>query len=530
MLSTILNLQFMKMTFIISGMICLLSLSTLSAQTDHGSCGTVGELQEAFIPDLQRNIRLATTNPINLRSIQYVPIKFHIISETDGTNGVKEARVLDQLDALNEDFADLEIQFYLKDCSFNYINNSTVFENHEATIGTIMKANRDPAAINIFIPETADRNGNDLGRTLGYYLKTAFTSVGVFDSDWIVVRKSEISGGSITLTHELGHFFTLAHPHRGWDSEPYDAQVHGNPVQANSPSGIPTELQDGSNCDTAGDLLCDTPPDYNFGLNWRDCNYDGGALDPKGTVVNPEEKLYMGYFNFCTSDDYFFSNMQKAAMVASLNGGDRSYIRNGWTPGSDRITQNTTLEFPINDERLAFFNDIQFSWAPVPGANKYLLEVSRFSNYMEGSSTFSFIVNGNTKVIDGLEADRKYFWRVRPFNCLDTGTPFTNSGSFRTGTVTKVEEPEFIETWTVGPNPARVQSTILLSISSSEIFEGQISWYGMDGRRIQTGSSQRFINGTNRIRVSTEELAAGIYLLALETSTGRLTKRIALLP
>lgn len=521
----------MKKTFIILGMICLLSTSAIYAQHEQSGCGTVGELQEAFIPDLQRNIRWAESNPITFRSTQYIPIKFHIIRESDGSNGATEARVLDQLAAINEDFADLDIQFYLKDCSFNYIDNTTVYENHDATTGTIMKVNRDNAAINVFIPETAERSSsNSTGRILGYYLKIAITNTGVFESDWVVVRKSEISKSSITLTHELGHFLSLAHPHRGWDADPYEEDVHGNPAPIRAPNGTFTELQDGSNCDSTGDLLCDTPPDYNFGISWTNCEYDGNVQDPNGDIVNPEEKLYMGYFSFCDSEDYFFSNMQKAAMVASLNSDERDYIRNGWTPGSQAITTNTTLEFPVNDEKLPYYNDIPLSWTPVPGANKYLLEISRFSNFMEGDNTFSLIVNSNSKVMSGLEANRKYFWRVRPFNCYDTKMEFTSSATFITGTVTKVDEPEFVEGWTVGPNPVRANASIQVEINSTEVFEGQINWYSLDGRRISTGAGRHFTNGTNRISLSTGDLSAGVYVLALETAEGRLTKRIAVLP
>lgn len=520
----------MKKTSIILGMVCLFSIFDLDAQNQTGGCGTIGELQEAFIPALERNIRWAENNPITLRSTQYIPIKFHIISKTDGSSGIKESRVLDQLAALNEDFADLDIQFYLKDCSFNYINNTTVYEDHDATIGTIMKVNRDNNAINVFIPKTADRSNNNDTRTLGYYLKIAITNTGVFESDWLVVGKGEISQSSITLTHEMGHYFTLAHPHRGWDSEPYEEEVHGNPAPVRAPNGTFTELQDGSNCSTAGDLLCDTPPDYNFINYWSSCNYEGGILDPNNDPVDPQEKLYMGYFNGCNSEDYFFSDMQKAAMVASLSSEDRNYIRSGWTPGSQDITVNATLEFPVNDEQLPYYNDVPLSWSAVPGANKYLLEVSLFSNFMEGDNTQTMIVNSNSKVIEGLTANRKYYWHVRPFNCYDTGMDFTNSGTFITGSVTKVEEPEFVEGWTVGPNPVHANSSIQVEINSTEVFEGQISWYSMDGRRITTEAGRRFTNGTNRISLSTGDLSAGVYVLALETAEGRLTKRVAVLP
>lgn len=523
----------MKKTFIIFGMVCLLSISALSMQAQTGSCGTTGDLQEAFIPNLRKNLRVAETNPVQFRSTQYLPIKFHIITETDGSNGVKAARVLDQLAALNEDFADLDIQFYLKDCSFNYINNSTVFENHEITSGTIMRANRDDDAINVFIPETADRSSSSsAGRILGYYLKVAVTTTGAFESDWLVVRKSEINGASITLTHELGHYFTLAHPHRGWEAEPYNIEDHGNPVQRTAPNGLPTEMQDrNKNCSETGDLLCDTPPDYNFGFNWTDCDYDAGTLDPDGDLVDPEEKLYMSYFSFCDADEYFFSPMQKAAILASAGSQERAYIRSDWVPTELPIASNTTLEAPFDDEELGYFNDIYFSWSEVSGATKYLLEISRFSDFREGTSTFVYEVEGSSKVVNDLDANRLYFWRVRPYNCYDTATPFTSTNSFRTGSVTATEEPEFIEGWTAGPNPARSNSTLQLNINSKEAFDGQLVWYSLDGRRIRSEAGlQHFINGTNRLSISTGDVSAGVYLLALETEEGRLTKRIAILP
>lgn len=512
----------------------ILSLSVLSlinAQTTAGVCGTVGDLQEAFIPDLRENLRRADQQYLRLRSTQYFPIKFHIITETDGTKGIRESRVLDQLTKLNEDFADLNIQFYLEGGAFNYINNSVVYKDHEATIGTIMKANRHPRAINVFIPENVDRRGGGEGRTLGYYLKIAITNTGVFESDWIAARQSEVQGNSITLTHELGHYFTLAHPHRGWDSEPYDPDLHGNPVQQDSPSGIPTELQDGSNCNDAGDLLCDTPPDYNFGFTWtRDCNYAAGTMDPKGREVNPEERLFMSYFSSCPSDSYFFSDMQKAAIIASAGSSKRDYIRTDWTPQTIEINESPTLEFPIDDEILAYFNDINFKWSAVAGANKYLLEISRLPTFVDGDFTISLVVNGNSKVVNGLEADRKYYWRVRPYNEYVTNTEFTSHTTFRTGTTTATDEPEFIDEWALSPNPVSIGQTVQLTINSQQAFSGQISWYTMNGQRIKTEVQQRFVNGAQRLSLSTDQLSAGLYLLVLETQEGRLTKRLAVLP
>ena len=108
--------------------------------------------------------------------------------------------------------------------------------------------------------------------------------------------------------------------------------------------------------------------------------------------------------------------------------------------------------------------------------------------------------------------------------------PFTESGSFRTGTVTKVDEPEFIEALRLSPNPVRSNANLQLELNSSVTFEGQISWYSISGQRLGAEIGHRFINGTNRLELSTADLSAGVYFLALETAEGRITRRVAILP
>ena len=51
-------------------------------------------------------------------------------------------------------------------------------------------------------------------------------------------------GNDTTLSHELGHYFDLYHTHE---------------------TSFGTECPSGSNCQSAGDMVCDTPADPNLG-------------------------------------------------------------------------------------------------------------------------------------------------------------------------------------------------------------------------------------------------------------------------
>ena len=57
------------------------------------------------------------------------------------------------------------------------------------------------------------------------------------------------------------------------------------------------ELVSGSNCDTAGDLICDTPADPGLSSSNVDttCKYKGTSRDPDGNTYNPDTRNVMSY-------------------------------------------------------------------------------------------------------------------------------------------------------------------------------------------------------------------------------------------
>ena len=266
-------------------------------------CTTTGELANQIIPRLKQNQALITNQEIVYpRSTSYVPVKFHLVAKNDGSGRLSYSKVLEQLCKINDDFAPLDIQFYIKD-NVNFLDNTSIYEDH-TTAQNLMNFSREPGALNIFIMEDVNPS-NQSAR--GYYSPSL---------DWIVIENQEIGGGR-SLTHEIGHYFSLLHPFHGWDIEPYNPDVHGIPAPYFSPMGVQTEKSDGSNCSEAGDLLCDTPPDYAYNYPWPDCTFDANILDPDANPIDPDEKLFMNYFD-CPRDDYYFSPQQAEVMKTDL--------------------------------------------------------------------------------------------------------------------------------------------------------------------------------------------------------------------
>ncbi len=491
---------------------------TLQAQTNHNYCGNGhnAEWDDILTGRLLRNKQLLEDNPLQFRSTVYVPVTFHMVANGAGFGRVSHAQVLNQLCKLNQDFADMDMQFYIKALNDNINNNGIYTTQYSA--GLIMNVLRDNAAMNVWIVDVAagsPPSPNDPpGTVLGYYSP---------QRDWMVIRRSETNANSVTLPHEVGHFFSLKHTHNGWDNTPWSPAI-GNPAPAMSPGGVPTERQDGSNCQTGGDFICDTPPDYN-GLGFNGCNYNV-AQDPTGVLINPDEQLFMSYFLNCTRDDYYFSQTQQDLMWMDYNHSSRNYLRPNTTPNLTEITAAPNLIFPINNEFTPGYNSVTFQWSSVAGADFHLLEIAE--NQQFSSNPVTIVVSGGAShTVNTLQPNKTYFWRVRPYNAYRTCAPFTTAQSFRTNNMTvSTREIAGLNSWTVSPNPVVTQGTLQVDLQAGRGFEGMFSLYNPAGQLVQHLGRHRINSGSSSFEFSVEGLQAGIYILALDQEEGREVRRV----
>lgn len=515
----------MKLKLII---LTLIVPALISAQSDLPFvCGVEGHLGLELQKQLRATKDLFYKEPfLEFRNeVQYVPVVFHIVRRTDGTGGASESDILDQLCDLNNDFAEMNLQFYLKDGTFNYIKNSAVYSNHVNTINSIMSLEKDNKALNIFLVENATPpSSTGPGITLGYYYP-------VGGKDWVVIRDKEMEARNTTLSHEIGHYFSLAHPHFGWESEPWTTEKYGtSPAPLASPLGQPTEKVDGSNCEIAGDEVCDTPPDYN-GFGWPDCDYTLAARDPDSVVIDPDERLIMSYFLNCRRDDYNFSPMQQELVLTNLSSSQRSSIRGTTPTNTTIIASNTQLVAPIGGQTLAVYDKVTLDWTAVEGATYYMIEMDGLPTFSSSAKrTYIISAENNSYTLNDLSADKLYFWRVRPYNSLSTCQTFTPFQSFRTGLSTAVENriPE-VSTWKLAPNPVYQNSSISLEITSRKAFNGNILWFDTRGRQLTNPNPVNLNPGDNKLNLQLPRNGSGILFFVLQTEKGRISRKLMVL-
>ena len=461
----------------------------------------------------------ASQGQITNREIMYVPIKFHIIGKSDGSLGISEKKVLEQLCSLNDFFSDSDMHFYIKD-GFNYIFADNAYSNH-STSGQIWlnnAANQNQDAINVFIPQDANTSSQSVGVTLGYYSPS---------DDWLVVRKADINGNSLTLAHEIGHFFAMPHPFNGWDHTPYNSGAHGNPVnQTFAPEGgYQVELVDGSNCNTAGDMICSTPADYLF-FPWNGCDYTGGCMDANGELLDPDEYNIMNYFDDSCAPKYY-TDEQQSLMIADLESFQRNFLDNDYTGFPGSVVGQTELVFPIDDQGSNGIDNVELNWTDAPGATMYLLEVDRLPDFT--LNKFRKIVTTSNASVSStefpFEEGTKYYWRVFPFNPHDACMGVTQAETFIADSEIATKEIEFVNGWQIDPNPIKDNSFVNISMDSKESFEANVNLYSATGQLIST-QNHIFPNGESNMQLAINNIANGLYMVSIETKEAIVNKRL----
>jgi Secretion system C-terminal sorting domain len=525
------------------------SLTTSSyAQKMSEICGTTDwHLIDQRLIENRRAMEAGVGNE-NRSMSKFIPIKFHLIAKNDGSGRLSEAKVFENLCQLNKDYQDQNIIFYMADGSIDYINNTSAYDNQGTGLGAAaLQAKYHKNAINVYFgestPSPSSTGGGGLGgTTLGYYSPT---------KDWLVIRNDQVNSTSGTLSHEFGHHFSLAHPFKGWDQTSY-LQRYGTPASNPVWSSIPTwfktphtvapdgatliECFNGSNCATAGDRVCDTPADYNFGFGWPGCSpFNRKLIGPcaADSIKDVMEENFMAYFIGCKN--YIFTPEQKKLILADYNSAGRAKLRSNYAPAIETIANHATGLTPGSTSSApmtAYYDFVELSWNPVAGADAYLVEVDRISSF-NTSTTIRGVVTGNSFLLSKkLEANKSYYWRVIPFDseggtCLDPSTAtkmrFTAS-SFVLG----AKDIDGLNKWTVSPNPVAQGQSLFVDMSVATSFEAKVSLYNSIGQEMQTIGNQSIAEGQTRLTLATNNLSQGVYFIRVESAKGTETKRVVI--
>lgn len=499
-------------------LILIFSIITMNLFSQAHVCGTKDD--GSMMERLEANKKLMA-DQINYRGDNewlFIPVQFHIVSNADGVGGVEERRIIDELCTINKNYLPNKMKLYLVP-EFNYIKHNALYSDPGSSFAEAkIKTAKNKSALNIFIVDNIE-SGSGYGQVLGYYSPLL---------DVIVIRKNQIGNNEQTVSHEIGHFFSLAHPFYGWEENPYNAATHGNPVKIQKIQwggvNFDIELVNKSNCNTAADKLCDTPPDYNFGIvdPEQNCKLNGPILDYNSDTIKTQENNYMSYFFNCGK--YQFTPNQVSAMRADFYHSLRTYIRTGFIPDTTAINPaDFKVVSPLENETTAFYDQVTLDWDDMPGATHYL--VSIFPPSAPNNVKYYFVRNESKLILADLEKNKRYTWGVKPYNVGNTCTNKLGPANFKTGAYTVGIEEELIsgDDFEVFPNPVSDGQLYLYSrFSSSDV---QLRMYNSLGQLVEA-TELDIIAGTNTLNLTKSNYHHGFYNLVLKTKERDYIRRI----
>lgn len=502
----------------------LLVLSNMAFSQAH-TCGVTHADQSKMISFIDNFNKIPHSST---RSVgpYYVPVKFHMTAKNDGSGRVTAANVLNQMSELIGAYRELGFYLYIADYSFNYLNNTSIYEN-PGNFGQTIIGQKDPNALDIFICQNANTGSGNGGTVLGFY------SPG---GDYIIIRNQDVNQATTSLTHELGHFFSLPHTFYGWEGVypafgwvtqeggilPWDPDKFDGMYTSTTCGGSnePVEFVNQSNCTQAADRICDTPPDYNFGLGAGGCVWENGLRDRNGDVVDPQENNIMSYFGDC--EEYVFTDGQVAVMEANFNSNARDHLQSSYIPDTAEIVSDHEILFPLSGEELEYFTNVVLDWTEADGATHYLVTINTFTGDL-----FEYIVEDSELFLAELEPSTNYVWVVRPFNDGYTNTT-GKSGFFKTGTEmnTSVKESDIIQNVSVYPNPGRKGQDLNIAVTMEKNMNVTISLIDITGKLV-VQENQNLNQGRNSIALDAIT-DSGIYILKLDSEDGSVHKKIVI--
>jgi hypothetical protein len=470
-----------------------------------GVCGVHAhdmELMETLYPNDCKGIEQYDRN-----NIIHIPIQFHLVATDAGTGRITPNIVLRQLCKLNSDFANTNIRFYLNDL-FRNINSTGIYSS-PATNGNAIQNRKVARAVNVFITDKADPEGA-LGTVLGYYSP---------QGDYVVLTKAEAIKLSNTLSHEMGHFFSLRHTFHGWEQDPWDKAKHSDTIKIRyTLGGTEIEFMNKANCSVAADQLCDTPPDYNFGFTSNGCNYVYDVWDFNREKVIPQKENQMSYFSNCSQ--FVFTPDQSNRMKINYNSTARNHLKNNPLPNLDTIVGPVNVIQPKQGEQLKVFDGILFDWEDVPNATHYVLEIRNVA------SNEYHILEKSEFYATNLRKNFQYTYEVTPFSFGHFCTGGT-SITFRTGndSVTSVSDTDSKNKFYVYPNPVSESSPIVVQFETTETMQMDFQMSDMKGTLIHA-EKNTFNAGKQHHILQNNALRPGVYFLKIQTENETKVHRI----
>ncbi|MCS7036331.1 MAG: zinc-dependent metalloprotease [Saprospiraceae bacterium] len=435
------------------------------AQPTPAPCGTPTPAQPPFSEETALN-KMAAPPP-------YVfSIFVHILRNDDGSNAAMSDAVLaDNLQRMADFYRPHNICFTF--VGRDFIDNTGWNTNYMTSqIGAMHAVNPHNDAIDIYVHR--DNFQGSGGNS--YSIPSVFCSVA--------------APSSFNFEHEMGHCLGLWHTFE---------------------TAAGAECPDGSNCASAGDQVCDTPADYSGSQSnsGAGCTHTGTqTINCNGGTFgyDPPTRNIMSYWWFCYSE---FTAGQAARMYNTINA--TAALQNRLTP-QDRVISNATL---LGEIAVGAQNSIRIG--NIGGAGDVLMtagaqgicNAGRFVRVEPGTRIAPTGANSVLLTINDL--CEGLLFKAPPPTADRHPQPTTPAA--------------LSETLEAFPNP--FNSRLRVRADLGQATPAALRLFDMSGRLVREWPCPTpAVQGRLDETFDLPDLPAGVYLLQLQHSGGRLARRV----
>jgi hypothetical protein len=408
-----------------------------------------------------------------------IRVFFVICANTDGTApAATTAQVLQEFATMQADFAPGNICFI--NAGISQVNNTTL--NHidldnNSDAEDLFEGRRIPGCLTIFYTREIRGTNSASGGTIGGY---AFDIPNTF----CIVSSGNLGGN--TSSHEVGHCLGLLHTF--------------------ADAGRLLETISGSNCDHAGDLVCDTRSDP-YNLREEDCYrevnnfYTGTCKDSEGNSnYSPPYTNIMSYWGH---NPETFTNGQFAVMHDVIETED----------DIKALTSGNNLVVYAGTYYLGYIYKSSINAITTIGNLKFL-QLSRAGMFAK-----------STTLTAGFQAKPAFdgYTVIKAVVCSGLSASPLNLVLQAAKAPEVNKTPELMVTadkFTVYPNPSTGQIT--LRYVQGKLFDAVINIWSIDGKLVYTQLRKNSTNLQEQIQLR----AKGMYLIELKTGDKNYNQKV----
>lgn len=335
-----------------------------------------------------------------------IPIRVHDVRKNDGTGGTHPYYLNAALAKANLYFLPAGIEFYFCDTSVDYVDNTNQYNflKSPSNFNDLYNAADEVySALNLYLVNSiSEIIDND---TLHWGGFAYFPNNHVNSTRMFVVKNTLSLSFDNTFVHELVHCFNLFHTFTGTQngvSDPNAEHVYRPPNNL-------------ANCETKGDLICDTPADPGYAdttFNIESCSYTGTRLDFWNQTYNPDIANTMSYYPSSCMNPYELTLGQYFRIQQGL------IIRQNHTAYSLDCPP-ADVDDPYDLNAVAINTQVHLDWVNVADNEMGILVERSTTSSTSGFKALKWGATGpnGTNFIDyNVEYGETYWYRVKASN------------------------------------------------------------------------------------------------------------------